>query len=143
MTVVDPFHRAFGIPIKTSPTIPDIKRVKLRRRLISEEFEEVIAEFDRILARYDTYDQAAEVYADIARLAKELSDLRFTIYGTDLEFGIPTDSVDKENLRSQMSKLGEDGQPIRRHDGKVLKGPDYTPADTLTAIGIIEGTTTP
>jgi hypothetical protein len=28
-----------------------------------------------------------------------------------------------------MSKLGEDGQPIKREDGKVLKGPNYTPAD--------------
>lgn len=30
---------------------------------------------------------------------------------------------------SNMSKLGEDGRPIRREDGKVLKGPNYLPPD--------------
>jgi predicted HAD superfamily Cof-like phosphohydrolase len=45
--------------------------------------------------------------------------------------------------RSNMSKLGPDGRPVRRHDGKVLKGPNYREADVLTAMGIIEGSTTP
>ncbi len=137
MNRVEQFHAAFGIPVRNAPTIPDIKRVQLRQRLVREEFEEVDAEFERILRKYDRYDRAGDVYEDIARLAKELSDLRYVAFGADLEFGIPSDAVDSEVHRSNMSKLGEDGRPVRRHDGKVLKGPNYSDADVLTAIGII------
>lgn len=146
MNIARPFHEAFDIPIQPSPTIPDIKRVLLRRRLVQEEFAEVDAEFERIIKRFSDYATASEAYEDIARLAKELSDLRFVCFGADLEFGIPSEATDKENLRSNMSKLGDDGRPVRRHDGKVLKGPNYEEANMLLAMGIIEldlGDTTP
>ena len=139
------FHRAFGIPIRNAPTIPYSDRVSLRRKLIAEEAAEVDAELEIILKKLTRgeYYSAMQVYEDIARLAKELSDLQYVIEGTVLEFGLPWEAVEQENHRSQMSKLGPSGQPIRRHDGKVLKGPNYREADMLSALGLIEGTTTP
>jgi predicted HAD superfamily Cof-like phosphohydrolase len=35
---------------------------------------------------------------------------------------------------ANMSKLGIDGKPVKREDGKVLKGPNYAPADIDTVI---------
>jgi predicted HAD superfamily Cof-like phosphohydrolase len=141
--LVHEFHAAFDIPIKDEPTIPYLNRVKLRRRLIEEEFEEVCKEFDRIEHRLERglYTSVKPVLDDVARLAKELSDLRIVCEGTELEFGIPGDAVYAEVHRSNMSKLGEDGRPVRRHDGKVLKGPNYEEANVLLVLGVVEGTT--
>lgn len=134
------FHRAFDIPILDRPSIPYLNRVLLRQRLIQEEFREVEEEFERIKQRLVMgYPNARAVYYDIARLAKELADLHYVIDGTELEFGIPGDEVYTEVHQSNMSKLGSDGRPLRRHDGKVLKGPNYFEADILTVLGIVEG----
>jgi predicted HAD superfamily Cof-like phosphohydrolase len=143
MRLVQEFHAAFDIPIKDGPTIPYLDRVKLRRRLIEKEFEEVCKEFDRIEHRLERglYTSVKPVLDDVARLAKELSDLRIVCEGAELEFGIPGDAVYAEVHRSNMSKLGKDGRPVRRHDGKVLKGPNYEEANVLLVLGVVEGTT--
>lgn len=140
MTHVREFHIAMGIPAHDRPGIPDIKRVELRRRLIQEEFKEVEAEFAIILTkqRFGGYKNVVEYYEDIARLAKELADLRYVLWGTDLEFGIPSEDVDAEVHRSNMSKLWPDGRARHRHDGKVLKPPTYSEADILSIIGFID-----
>lgn len=145
MTHVREFHEAMGIPAYDKPGLPDLKRVMLRSRLIEEEFKEVQDELDRITIRLKTgsYTRVAQVYEDIARLAKELSDLRYVCWGTDLEFGIPSAAVDAEVHRSNMSKLWPDGKARHRHDGKVLKPPTYSEADIMTVLGVIEGTTSP
>ena len=143
MTLVREFHEAFDIPILDGPNVPAIQRVKLRRRLLREEWEETDVEFQRIIDRHSRYRSATEVYADLARLAKELSDVRYVAWGADLEFGIPSDVVDLAVHRSNMSKLGPDGKPIRRHDGKVQKGPGYYEPDIIAALGILEGSTAP
>lgn len=49
--------------------------------------------------------------------------MAYLVYGTALEFGIDLNPCFREVHRSNMSKLGEDGRPIYRLDGKVLKGP--------------------
>lgn len=145
MTLVREFHEAFDIPVRETPTIPYVDRVRLRARLIREEFDEVMEELDRMERRLTgkrgirPYERAHEVYEAIARLAKELSDLRIVCEGTELEFGIPGDAVYAEVHRSNMSKLDDNGRPIRRHDGKVLKGPNYEEANVLLVLGVIEG----
>ncbi len=60
------------------------------------------------------------------QIAKELADLLYVVYGTADAFGIDIDRVFEEVHRSNMSKL-VDGKPLKREDGKVLKGPNYTP----------------
>lgn len=142
--LVREFHEAFGLPVKDKLFMPEIKDVMRRRRLIQEEFQEVDDEFARILTYLrggvgpGGYNSVIQVYTDMARLAKELADLRYVVWGTDLEFGIPSEAVDQEVHSSNMSKLGPDGVPIRRHDGKVLKGPNYREANVLRALGVID-----
>lgn len=128
------------MPVHHDPFMPDAKRVALRLRLIQEECKEVTQEFERIQKHQKRgYKGATEVYGDLARLAKELADLRYVIEGAALEFGIPLERVYEEVHESNMSKLGDDGRPIRRADGKVLKGPNYREADVWAVFGFIEG----
>ena len=143
MNHVREFHQAFGLPVADALFVPDIKRIELRRRLLAEEAAEADAEFERIQMRYAKYSSVFQVCEDLARLAKELSDVRYVAYGADLEFGIPSGAVDLAVHRSNMSKLGADGKPVRRGDGKVLKGPNYHEPNILAAIGIIEGSIAP
>ncbi len=115
------FHTAFGIPIQDSPQVPDEARAKLRARLIAEESAEVIEAIES---------------GNIQHIAKEIADLMIVLNGTVLEYGLQhvMDQVMDEVYRSNMSKLGADGQPVHREDGKVIKGPHYSIAD-LTFIG--------
>jgi len=112
---VKKFHEAFNM--KVSPTNkPDItdSDALLRMRLIDEEYKEVI--------------EAIEL-RDPYKIAKELADLLYVVYGTAVSFGIDLDEVFDIVHRSNMTKLGEDGKPIYREDGKILKSDSYVPAD--------------
>jgi len=106
--------------------------VRLRMRLIREEFNEVMEELGRV-ARYEALgtDTQMMVYRD---LLKELADLRYVVEGTAVSLGLPIEEAYAEVHRSNMSKLGEDGLPVTRDDGKVLKGPNYTPADMYSVL---------
>lgn len=64
---------------------------------------------------------------DHVEVADALADIVYVAYGTALTYGIDLDAVLQEVHRSNMSKLGPDGRPILREDGKVLKGPGYFP----------------
>ena len=67
-------------------------------------------------------------FTQVQGLAKELADLVYVTYRMALVMGIDLDSVFTEVHRSNMSKLGDDGKPLYREDGKVLKGPNYEEA---------------
>jgi predicted HAD superfamily Cof-like phosphohydrolase len=67
-------------------------------------------------------------------LAKELADVLVVIYGTADLLEIPLEAVFAEVMRSNMSKVGPDGQVIRREDGKILKPDTYREADVHGAI---------
>ena len=64
---------------------------------------------------------------DIVEIADALGDMLYILCGTILEHGLQhkIEEVFDEIQRSNMSKLGEDGKPIYREDGKVMKGPNY------------------
>ena len=81
----------------------------LRLELISEEMEEVVEA------------------GSMENLTKELADLLYVTIGMAVTFGLPLVEVFERVHQSNMSKLGEDGKPIYREDGKVLKGPNYQP----------------
>lgn len=97
----------------------------LRNSLILEEAFEVenevldFSESSGVPIHPDDVDKAA--------LTKELADLLYVTYGFAVTFGLPIDEVFERVHRSNMSKLGDDGKPIYRDDGKVLKGPNYQP----------------
>lgn len=115
------FHKAFNIPILNNPQLPSMERLKLRAKLVGEESREVMEALEG---------------NDLQHMAKEIADLMIVLHGTVLELGLQNeiDKIMDEVHRSNMSKLGPDGKPIHREDGKVLKGPNYTEAD-LTFIG--------
>lgn len=109
--MLDEFHRAF---------VPDGVHVqKVRATLIEEEFKEVME---------------ALASGNREAMAKELSDLVYVCYGTALVYDIDLDRAIEEVHKSNMTKLGDDGKPILREDGKVLKGPNYKPPNMKGAL---------
>ena len=110
---VHEFHSAFKLGIKNEPTA-DLGEAKnlLRFNLMKEENEE--------------YLEAANTN-DLVEVADALGDMLYILAGTIIEHGMQYKiaEVFDEIQRSNMSKLGEDGHPIFREDGKVLKGPNY------------------
>lgn len=106
------FHEAFGTPVGDRPALISPDRASLRRALIAEELDE-LAE--------------AQLMGDLVAIADALGDLAYVVYGAAIEYGIDLDAVVAEIHRSNMTKLGDDGKPIYRADGKVLKGPHYEP----------------
>ena len=65
-----------------------------------------------------------------------LADIAYVVYGTALTYGIDLDSALREVHRSNMSKLGNDGKPLIRDDGKVLKSERYFPPDIASVLGL-------
>jgi predicted HAD superfamily Cof-like phosphohydrolase len=104
------FMRNFGQEVKYHPEFPDEKIQKLRIALIDEELEEL---------------KEAMENKDMVGVADALTDILYVTYGAGSAFGIDLDDCFNEVHNSNMSKLGKDGNPIYREDGKILKGPDY------------------
>lgn len=113
INAVKEFHESFKLGVKNSPTanLGEAKN-KLRFNLMAEENEE--------------YFEAAQ-NNDLVEVADALGDMLYILCGTIIEHGMQhkIEEVFDEIQRSNMSKLGADGKPIYREDGKVLKGPDY------------------
>ncbi|EAR12746.1 hypothetical protein PI23P_08970 [Polaribacter irgensii 23-P] len=113
ISAVTEFHTAFKINMNTTP-IANIgkERNRLRFNLMKEENEE--------------YLEAAE-NNDLIEVADALGDMLYLLCGTIIEHGMQDkmEAIFNEIQRSNMSKLGTDGKPIYRADGKVLKGPNY------------------
>lgn len=119
--LVNAFHRAFGLPRRRCPSLDGVERalIELRTRLLDEE----TAEFADAAAR-----------RDLVGMADALADVVYVAYGTALSFGLNLDAVLREVHRSNMSKLDEDGRPVLRDDGKVLKAPGYFRPDIAAVI---------
>lgn len=111
---VKTFMETFGQEVKTKPEFPDLDTVSLRYDLIKEELQELF-----------------EAMGDknIVEVADALTDILYVTYGAGHAFGIDLDACFDEVQRSNMSKLGADGKPIYRDDGKVMKGPNYFEPD--------------
>lgn len=110
---VQEFHEAFGLDIRQQPTVAlDKKVIELRYKLMQEENEE--------------YLEAAQA-GDLVEVADALGDMLYILCGTIISHGFQEkiEAVFDEIQRSNMSKLGKDGKPIYRVDGKVMKGPGY------------------
>lgn len=125
------FHETFGHPVSETPVVPDDGRVMLRLELIREEFAELLEASGFKDAAHEiraVYLNPDEDYSpDIVGIADALGDLDYVVNGSALEHGIPLPEVTAEIHRSNMTKLGPDGKPIYREDGKILKGKDYEP----------------
>jgi predicted HAD superfamily Cof-like phosphohydrolase len=107
------FRRAYGIPNTLSG------RTR-QRNLIVEEFKEFL-DADTNMVLMHPQDREA--------CLKELADLVYVCaqYAENMDWDL--EQALRRVHKSNMSKLGEDGKPIKREDGKVLKGPNYQPPD--------------
>lgn len=119
---VQEFHETYGLPVLDKPNISDAKTNTLRINLLAEELDEL---------------REALAAGDLVETLDALIDLQYVLDGAFLSFGLQSvkQAAFDEVHRSNMSKLGEDGQPIRRpEDGKVLKGPNYFQPDMVQFI---------
>jgi predicted HAD superfamily Cof-like phosphohydrolase len=110
--MVGDFHTVFDQKDGNKPRLISTNEGKLRYSLQAEENNE--------------YLEAVEA-GDLVGIADALGDQLYIIYGTILKHGLQhkIEEVFREIHRSNMSKLGADGKPIYREDGKILKGPSY------------------
>lgn len=122
--VVSEFHKSFGHPRGEEMTK---KQLELRYQLIFEEFTELKEEIAAALVDIDLSGKVKKKTKE--RMLKELADLQYVISGMAVAFDLPLQVAFVRVHKSNLSKLGEDGKPIYREDGKVLKGPNYAPAD--------------
>jgi predicted HAD superfamily Cof-like phosphohydrolase len=104
-----------------------------RRTLLTEEAEEAAEALTDLAAALRAGDDPISAYRAVA---KELADVLYVTYGAADALGIDLPAVFVEVHRSNMSKIGVDGQVVRRADGKVLKGPGYQPP---VLDGLVEG----
>ena len=108
------FMKTFGQEVKTKPSFSSDKINKLRIDLIKEELDEL---------------QEAMENNDLLEVADALTDILYVTYGAGHAFGIDLDKCFDEVQNSNMSKLGENGEPIYNESGKVMKGPNYFKPD--------------
>ena len=111
---VGTFMKTFGQEVKTKPSFSSYKINKLRIDLIKEELDEL---------------QEAMKNNDLLEVADALTDILYVTYGAGHAFGIDLDKCFDEVQNSNMSKLGENGEPIYNESGKVMKGPNYFKPD--------------
>ncbi|MBP9477654.1 MAG: nucleoside triphosphate pyrophosphohydrolase family protein [Sebaldella sp.] len=110
---VEEFHKTFDLGIEKEPVaVLDENRSELRYDLMKEENGEYLE---------------AVKNNDLVEVADALGDMMYILCGTIIEHGMTNliEEVFDEIHKSNMSKLGEDGNPIYREDGKVMKGPNY------------------
>ena len=120
--LVGDFMEAFGQTVQLDPTWPDFNTRELRLELIHEELDELAQAVDD---------------RDIIEIADALTDLLYVVYGAGHAFGIDLDECFQEVHSSNMSKLGPNGKPIHREDGKVMKGPGYFEPDLEGILGAL------
>ena len=107
---VKAFMNTYGQDVKEKAEFPENKIVQLRIDLIEEELNEL---------------KEAIKNNDLVEVADALTDILYVTYGAGHSFGVDLDKCFDEVQRSNMSKLGEDGNPIYNDSGKVMKGPKY------------------
>ena len=111
---VGTFMKTFGQEVKTKPSFSTEKINNLRIDLIKEELQELTEAMNN---------------KDLLEVADALADILYVTYGAGHAFGIDLDKCFEEVQNSNMSKLGENGEPIYNESGKVMKGPNYFKPD--------------
>jgi predicted HAD superfamily Cof-like phosphohydrolase len=121
------FHRTFDAHIETSP-VADLPEevIAIRIKLLQEELDE--------------YKRAARNH-DLVEIADALTDLLYVLLGTVVSHGLQdyAEALFCEVHRGNMSKLDENGQPIHRDDGKVLKSQQFRAPDIQGVLSSASG----
>lgn len=126
---VKAFHEAFGVPVRYTPVRPADERIRLRVKLITEEYTELMQAlgFEVDIELFSKSSGGALLPVDMAKVADGCADLDYVVEGTRLEFGIDGAPVAAEVHRSNMAKIGG---PVRG-DGKVLKPTGWKSPDIV------------
>lgn len=128
------FHEEAGVPNGSVPRVPSDERVRLRLRLIAEEFFELLDASSDFGERLGPIQDATMHYIDtccfeasvnLVEVVDALADLDYVVEGTRLEFGVDGEPIADEVHRSNMSKF----PTTVREGGKVMKGPHFSPPD--------------
>jgi predicted HAD superfamily Cof-like phosphohydrolase len=147
---VKEFHKAFRLPIFNRPY--------LRPFMNGEQFELHLKACQQALEQAAVFEEAncqrslrikllleevaeyieAERRSDIIEIADALTDIHYIAAGTSVAYGIPGKDIFDHVHENNMTKLGEDGDPIYREDGKVLKPEGYVPPDVAQFLVNIE-----
>ena len=120
---VKKFHQAMEMAIDAPYTV-DL--LKLRQNLINEEVLELNIEIDSLIRELSSSGKPQKETK--LKMFKELADLQYVLSGMVVALGIPMQEVFRRVQASNMSKL-VNGKPLKREDGKVLKGPNYKKPD--------------
>ena len=115
LSLVREWHQSFQVPVENDPVLPEGRR-EMRLAILEEEVSEL--------------REAVEA-GNMVQVLDALCDIQYVLDGTFLEFGLHhvKSQAFNEVHGSNMSKLGADGAPILRADGKVLKGPNFRRPD--------------
>lgn len=126
--IVEEFHRAYDFPINLKPhppqPLPDGKYFRVE--MLREEVQEL---------------EDALRAGDMLEVLDALTDIQYFLAGAYLEYGLQMAALPAfmEVHRSNMSKLGEDGKPIKNEQGKALKGPNYFKPDLAKIMRLVYG----
>jgi predicted HAD superfamily Cof-like phosphohydrolase len=153
VAMVQEFHDTWGLPVRPEPGIPeltagdrwDIAAHAMELKNFAERLKIVCAQAhdlgrdnlrDVLVRMQIIVEETSEVFeavteGDVPHVLRELSDLRYSVNGTFLIFGMQAcvPEADAELHRANMSKLGADGRPIVSDSGRVVKGPNFVPPD--------------
>lgn len=119
---VKEFNRAYGVEAPTE----SYTAMYTQYKLIREETRELTQAVGRWA---DTRYGSEQEHAVRPEILDAICDSIYVLIGLALKMGFDLDAAFYEVHRSNMSKLGPDGKPIKREDGKILKGPNFTPPD--------------
>ena len=108
------FNTTYAKEMSTAPRLPTEPEATLMNNLIHEELMELNEAIDA---------------GDLIEIADAIGDILYVTAQQATIIGLPVDALLREIQRSNLSKLGADGKPMYREDGKVLKGPNFSEPD--------------
>lgn len=106
-----------------------LEGIKLGLKLIEEETEEFREAVENLFENTECGEGEDVLNDNREDLTKELADILYVCHWTAAKIGIDVNEAFRRVHASNMSKLGPDGKPVKREDGKVLKGPGYHAPD--------------
>ncbi len=113
------FNTTYGKEMSPTPRLPTESEATLMHTLILEELMELNEAVDN---------------GDLVEIADAIGDILYVTAQQATMIGMPVDALLREIQRSNLSKLGADGKPIYREDGKVLKGPNFSQPDIANVL---------
>lgn len=126
--MVRDFHKAFGHPVDNKTLLSDLLFREFRISLIEEELEELKTHHRALedLELDTTQSEGITTYHK-AEILDALCDILYVTYGFAIACGLDIDKAFERVHKSNMSKLGSDGKPVYRQDGKIMKSSNYIP----------------